>query len=106
MVQDMDGVHGTVLSRLPHAPRNAMQVVVAANTFVQQPDDCYCLPRRLTALSPVDSGPGSDAGALLVLAMTVEELDVYKWRVETHHPQQVTLWREEARVVERLNSPE
>jgi hypothetical protein len=66
MVQDIDGVRGTVLSRLPHAPRNAIQVVVqlesgqqvvvAANTFVQQPDDCYCLPRRLTALSPVDSG--------------------------------------------------
>jgi uncharacterized protein (TIGR02271 family) len=34
-----------------------------------------------------------------------EELCIRPQRVETHHPQQVTLRREEARV-ERLNSPE
>ena len=54
MVQDMDEVRGTVLPPLPYAPRNAMQVVVqlesrqqvvvAADAFVQQLHDRYCLP--------------------------------------------------------------
>jgi uncharacterized protein (TIGR02271 family) len=93
MVQDMDGVRGTVLPPPPHAPSNAaqvvvqlesgQQVVVAAAVFVQHPDGSYSLPLRLTALPPVDSGPGSDAGAPLVLPVIVEELDVHKRQVET-----------------------
>jgi uncharacterized protein (TIGR02271 family) len=71
----------------------------------------------LTALPPVDRGPGRDAGAPLELPVMGEGLDVHKrrvlteelyvrtQRVEAHHPQQVTLRREEARV-ERLNSLE
>jgi hypothetical protein len=96
MVQDMDEVRGTVLPPLPHAPRNAMQVVVqlesrqqvvvAADAFVQQLHDRYCLPRCLTALSPVDNGSGSDTGAPLVLPVMVEDSTYTSagWRRTTH----------------------
>ena len=52
MVQDMDGVRGTVLPP-PHAPSNAAQVavqlesgqqVVVAAAFVQHPDRRYSCP--------------------------------------------------------------
>jgi len=93
MVQDMDGVRGTVLPPRPHAPSNAaqgvvqlesgQQVVVATAAFVPHPDGRYSLPLRLTALPPVDRGSGSDAGAPLVLPVMVEEPDVHTRRVET-----------------------
>jgi hypothetical protein len=71
MVQDMDGVRGTVLLPLPHTPSNAtqvvvqresgQQVVVVVTAFVQYPDRSYSRPLRLMSPPPVDSGPGSDA---------------------------------------------
>jgi uncharacterized protein (TIGR02271 family) len=57
--------------------------VVAADAFVQQSDGRYFLPLRLTALPPVDSEQGIDAGTPLVLPVIVEELDVHTQRVET-----------------------
>jgi uncharacterized protein (TIGR02271 family) len=92
-VQDIDGVRGTVLPPPPHAPGTATQVVVqlesgqhvvvAAATFVRQPDGSYFLPLRLTALPPVDRTQGLEAGTPLVLPVIEEALDVHTRRVET-----------------------
>ena len=91
MVQDLDGVRGTVLPS-PHAPgpatqvvvqlESGQQVVVAADAFVRQPDGTYCLPLRLAVLPPVDRTPGS-SGAPLVLPVIEEVLDVHTRRVVT-----------------------
>ena len=93
IVQDLEGVRGTVLPLPSHAPgpatqvivqlESGQQVVVAAAAFVQQPDGRYVLPLRLAALPPVDRGAESDAGAPLVLPVIEEALDVHTRRVET-----------------------
>jgi uncharacterized protein (TIGR02271 family) len=93
MVQDLDGVRGTVLPPSPHAPgpatqvvvqlESGQQVVVAAAAFVRQPDGTYCLPLRLAVLPPVDRTPESAAGPPLVLPVIEEVLDVHTRRVVT-----------------------
>jgi len=93
IVQDLDGVRGTVLPPLPHAPGTAtqvvvqlesgQQVVVAADAFVRQPDGRYVLPLRLAALPPVDRPPDSETSTPLVLPVIEETLDVHTRRVVT-----------------------
>jgi uncharacterized protein (TIGR02271 family) len=93
IVHDLDGVRGTVLPPLPHAPGTAtqvvvqlesgQQVVVAADAFVRQPDGSYFLPLRLAALPPVDRPPESETGTPLVLPVIEETLDVHTRRVVT-----------------------
>jgi len=95
MVQDMDGIRGTVLPPPSHAPdndtatqvvvqlENGQKVMVAADAFVQQPDGSYFLPLQWTALTPVDGAPEIEGSEPLVLPVIVEELDVHTRRVET-----------------------
>jgi uncharacterized protein (TIGR02271 family) len=93
MVQDLEGVRGTVLPPPPHAPspatqvvvqlENGQQVVVATAAFVQRPDGRYSLPLRLTALPPVDREQGIEAGTPLVLPVIEEALEVHTRRVAT-----------------------
>jgi uncharacterized protein (TIGR02271 family) len=93
VVQDKDGIRGTIISATPHSSSNAAQVVVqlesghkvlvSSDTLVPQSDGCYYLPRRLAELEHADSRPQSNPEEPLVIPVIVEELDVQKRQVET-----------------------
>jgi uncharacterized protein (TIGR02271 family) len=93
VVQDKDGICGTILSAAPPSSRNAAQVVVrlesgrkvlvSSDALVPQPDGRYYLPLRLAELEDSDGQPYSNAEEPLVMPVIVEELDVQKRVVET-----------------------
>jgi uncharacterized protein (TIGR02271 family) len=93
VVQDKDGVRGTMVPVSPRSPGNTSQVVVqlesgakvlvAVADLVQQPDGSYYLPQRLAELRHVDSGWHATQDEPLVVPVIVEELDVQKRVVET-----------------------
>lgn len=93
VVQDKDGIRGTIISATPHSSSNAAQVVVqlesghkvlvSSDALVPQSDGCYYLPLRLAELEHADSRPQSNPEEPLVIPVIVEELDVQKRQVET-----------------------
>jgi uncharacterized protein (TIGR02271 family) len=93
VVQDKDGIRGTILSAAPHSSSKATQlivqlesgrkVLVSSDVLVLQSDGCYYLPLRLTELEPAEDRPHSNPEEPLVIPVIVEELDVQKRLVET-----------------------
>lgn len=93
VVQDKDGIRGTILSAAPHSSSDAARVVVQlesgqkvlipGDALVPQPDGGYYLPLRLTELENADRGSHSTPGEPLVIPVIVEELEIQKRVVET-----------------------
>jgi uncharacterized protein (TIGR02271 family) len=111
MVHGKDGWRGTVVPASPSQPDalqiliqldNGQQLLVSAETLVQQQDGSYYLPLTLEELEQYCRGPRSEAGKTTVVPVIEEELDVQKRVVETGKVRVTKVMHERETLVDEL----
>ena len=111
MVHGKDGWRGTGVPASPSQPDalqiliqldNGQQLLVLAETLVQQQDGSYYLPLTLEELEQYRRGPRSEAGKTTVVPIIEEELDVQKRVVETGKVRVTKVMHERETLVDEL----
>jgi uncharacterized protein (TIGR02271 family) len=111
MVHGKDGWRGTVVPASPSQPDalqiliqldNGQQLLVSAETLVQQQDGSYYLPLTLEELEQYCRRPRSEAGKTTVVPIIEEELDVQKRVVETGKVRVTKVMHERETLVDEL----